>query len=200
MQHGDEQTHVEPFFAYPELQLTSQRPVALQVAAPFCTTGHGVHVVDVKHPVCGVFPAQTPAQRCSVAPHCPPPELDELALLLDALLLDALLLDALLLDALLLDALLLDAPFMPPIPPAPGPPPSPPSPLNPGPVPVAQPLTSHDPNPSATTTKPSRFVLTTDLRRRCSPVFPGSGSSADDTGVVDEPRNQRADEAAVEDP
>jgi hypothetical protein len=172
------------------LQLTSQSPVALQVAAPFCTAGHGVHVVEVKHPVAGVFPAQTPAQACSFGPHiCPP----ELALLLDALLLDELPLDALLLlDALPLDALLLlfDAPPMPPIPPAPdGSPPSPPSPA-PGPLAVAQPPPSHAPNPSATTKKPSRFVLTTYLRARCSPVFPTSGSFTGPLAVVDEPHSR----------
>lgn len=156
----------------------------MQIAAPFCTVGHGVHVVDVKHPVAGVLPAQTPAQECSIGPHVCPPEL----VLLDELLLDELLLlDALLLDALL-DELLFVAPPMPPKPPVSDSPPSPPPP-SPGPAAVAQPPPSHAPNPSATTTKPSRrFVLTTYLRARCSPVFPVSGSFTDHGVVVDEPR------------
>ena len=119
--------HEKPFFVYPALQLTSQSPVALQIATPLPTVGHGVHVLEVKQPVAGVLPAQTPAHACSFGPHICPPELelllDEL-LLLDALLLDALLLDALLLDALLL--LLFDAPPMPPMPPLFDSPPSPP--------------------------------------------------------------------------
>ncbi|MDI3290334.1 hypothetical protein [Polyangium sp. 15x6] len=123
-------------------------------------------------------------------------------MLLDELLLDELLLDALLLDALLLDALLLDAPPMPLGPLEPPSPPSPPSP-NPGWVAVAQPPPSHAPNPSAITTKPSRFVLTTNLRVRCSPVFPASGSFPDHDVVVRRGRTNPAahvDATAVEDP
>jgi len=92
----------------------------LHVVTPLVTAGQGVHVDDAKQPDCGVLPEQMPEQRCSSGPQLPPPELDELALLLDALLL----------DALLLDALVLDDAFMPPMPPIPAPPlpPAPPSP------------------------------------------------------------------------
>jgi len=110
----------------------------LHVATPFCAMGQGVQVVEVKHPVCGVFPAQIPAQRCSVAPQLFPPVDDDVALELEELV------DPLL-DALL-DALELDTLDVPPAPALPAPPEPPSLSRAPGAVPVAHAATNKPPS------------------------------------------------------
>lgn len=84
VQHWLAHTQALPLLPYPPLQVKSQAPAAEQVETPFAgAAGQGEHETDWKQPVAGVFPAQTPPQRCCIGPHPPPVELDALTELVD---------------------------------------------------------------------------------------------------------------------
>jgi hypothetical protein len=64
LQHWAAHWHCIPTLLYPLLQVTSQVPCAEHVGAPFAVVGHGAQLAELRQPVPGVFPAQTPPHRC----------------------------------------------------------------------------------------------------------------------------------------
>ena len=64
LQHWLAQTQLEPDFVYPEPQVKSQSPAAEQLLVPFAGATQAVQATDLKQPVCGVLPVQTPPQKC----------------------------------------------------------------------------------------------------------------------------------------
>jgi hypothetical protein len=69
LQHPLAHTHCAPLFIQPAPQVKSQVPAAVQVLVPLAGAAQGAQLAEVKQPVCVVFPAQTPPQKCCPCGH-----------------------------------------------------------------------------------------------------------------------------------
>ena len=119
------------------LHVKSHVPWAVHVSVELTGgAAQGAQDTEPKHPVCGVFWAQMPAQRCCAAPQSGPPPAPVLLLVVAGDVVEVDVLVPVVVDVVLVDVvLLLDV--SPPAPPMPEP--APPVPSKKLSVPVAQP-------------------------------------------------------------